>query len=179
MSKGPVYLAVLVCLLSPVALQAQDQVQSGPRYFVGVHGGFDFSDGNVDNKRFGVQGSIPIVWLLTADPVFSYLYSFPDDPTGVFGGSAWETYFTVRVHPFGYDSFLSLGYGFTVVHASLHTKDHTFSDSDTDGTDVGVIGLTYPKGWVRPFAEMYLVDLLERQSAVGGHLLFGVNLRVN
>jgi hypothetical protein len=70
-----------------------------------------------------------------------------------------------------------VGYGFTLVHASLRTTDGTFSDSDTDGTDIGVIGLTLPKGRVRPFAELYLIDLLERNSA-GGHLLFGLNLRI-
>lgn len=178
MSRRSACVALLVSLLSPYIAAAQDHEQAQPHVFVGVHGGFNFTNGDVEDERFGVQGSIPLVWLLTADPVFSYLYNFPDDPTGVYGGSAWETYFTVRVHPLGNDSFLSLGYGFTIVHASIHTKDQTFSDSDTDGTDVGVIGLTYPKGSVRPFAEMYLVDLLERRSAVGGHLLFGVNLRV-
>jgi hypothetical protein len=178
MSKLSAFIALLVCLSSPALAWAQAEPATHPPLLVGVHGGFNFSDGNVDDERLGVQGSIPLVWRLTVDPVFSYLYNFPDDPTGVYGGSAWEAYFTLRVHPFGYDSFLSLGYGFTVAHASLHTKDQTFSDSDTDGTDVGVIGLTYPKGRLRPFAEMYLVDLLERQSAVGGHLLFGVNLRI-
>ena len=146
MSKLSACIALLVCLSSPAPARAQAEPATRPPLLVGVHGGFDFGEGDIHDERFGVQGSIPLVWRLTVDPVFSYLYNFPDDPTGVFGGSAWETYFTLRVHPFGYDSFLSLGYGFTVVHASLHTKDHTFSDSNTDGTDVGVIGLTYPKG---------------------------------
>jgi hypothetical protein len=66
----------------------------------------------------------------------------------------------------------------TVVHASLSSAEFDFSDSETDATDVGVVGVTLPKGKVRPFAEVYLVDLLERRSAVGGHLLFGVNLRL-
>lgn len=72
-----------------------------------------------------------------------------------------------------------MGYGFILVHASLHTTDGILSDTDTDGTDIGVIGLTLPKGRVRPFAEVYLIDLLERLSAVSGHLLFGVNLTIS
>jgi len=165
--------AVLVVLASPIGARAQTLAH----YQVGVHGGFNFSNGDVADKRIGVQGSIPVVWKLTLDPVFSYIYDYPDDPTGFFEGSAWEGYLTVRVHPIGNDSFLSLGYGLTLVHASLRATDGTFSESDTDATDVGVIGLTLPKGRFRPFAEVYLVDLLERRSAVGGHLLFGVNLR--
>jgi hypothetical protein len=85
-----------------------------------------------------------------SNPAFSYIYDFPDDPTGTFEGSAWETYLTT---------------------------DGAFSDSDSDATDVGVISLTLPKGRVRPFADFYLVDLLERGS-VGAHLLFGVDLLV-
>ena len=176
MSGSSVCVALLVSLLSPALAQAQ----AGPpgHYLVGVHGGFNFSDGNIDDERIGVQGSIPVVWRLTLDPAFSYLYNYPDDPTGFFKGSAWETYLTVRVHPLGNDSFFSVGYGFTLAHASLRTADGAFSDSDTDATDIGVIGLSFPKGRVRPFADLYLIDLLERRRAVGGHLLFGVNLRI-
>jgi len=169
--------AMLVFLLSPPVVAAQIQARTEPHFLVGVHGGFNFTHGSVDDKRFGVQGSIPYIWRLTIDPVFSYVYHF-DDPSGVYRGSQWQTYLTVRVHPLGNDSFLSVGYGFTLVRTSLHTRDHTFSQSDFGGTDVGVIGLTYPKGRVRPFADMYLVDLLERENPVGGHLLFGVNLRI-
>jgi hypothetical protein len=71
-----------------------------------------------------------------------------------------------------------VGYGLTWVHATLRAPEFDISESDSDATDVGVVALTLPKGRVRPFAEMYLVDLLERKSAVGGHLLFGVNLRI-
>ncbi|HEY7636137.1 MAG TPA: hypothetical protein VH763_11360 [Gemmatimonadales bacterium] len=53
----------------------------------------------MDDERIGVQGSIPLGWRLTLNPAFSYLYNYPDDPTGFFEGSAWETYFTLRVQP--------------------------------------------------------------------------------
>jgi hypothetical protein len=153
------------------------EAQAPARLQVGLHGGFDFGEGDVEDERVGVQASIPLFWLLTANPAFSYLYNWPDDPTGFFEGSAWQGYLTVRVHPFGGDSFLGVGYGFTLAYASLRSADGIISDSDTDATDVGVIALSLPSGRVRPFAELYLIDLLERRSAVGANLLFGVNLR--
>jgi hypothetical protein len=174
MSRSFGFVALLVSLLVPAAARGQARAH----FQVGVHGGFNFTNGSVEDERLGIQGSIPVVWRLTLNPAFSYLYNYPDDPTGFYEGSAWETYFTLRVHPLGNDSFLSVGYGFTLVHASLRTSDGSFDDSDTDGTDVGVIALSLPQGRVRPFAEVYLIDLLERQSAVGGHLLFGLNLRI-
>jgi hypothetical protein len=166
---GCVVLLALLLIGSTVVAQTRSPFQ------VGVHGGFDFSDGEVDNERIGLQASVPVVWRLTVNPVFSYLYNFPGDPTGFFEGSAWEGYLTLRVHPY---SFVALGYGITLIHASLSIPSLGLSDSETDATDVGVIALTYPRGRVRPFAEVYLVDLLERRGAVGGHLLFGVNLRI-
>ena len=166
-------LEVLVLVL-PAVLAAQ----TPGHVRLGVHGGFDLSDGEVEQGRVGVQGAVPIGWLLTLNPAASYIYDFPDDPTGTFEGSAWETYLTLRVQPFGLDSWLGLGYGLTYAHASVHTKDGAFSGSDSDATDVGVIALTLPKGRVRPFADFYLIDLLERQASVGAHLLFGVNLLV-
>jgi hypothetical protein len=171
---------IIACaiLLGAALLPFRATAQSRGHFQAGVHGGFDFTEGEIDGERIGLQGSIPVHRLVTIDPVFSYLYNYPDDPTGFFEGSAWQGYLTVRVHPFGAASFLGLGYGLTLAHASLRTSDGTFSDSDSDATDVGVIGLTLPAGRFRPFAEVYLVDLLERQSAVGGNLLFGVNLRI-
>lgn len=166
-------LAALLGLFPPAAAAAQGR----PPLQVGVHAGFDFTNGGTENPRIGVQGSIPLRWRLTLDPTFSYLYDFPDDPTGTVDGSAWQGYLTVRVHPFG-DDFLSLGYGLTLAHASVRGTDGSFSGSNTDATDVAVLGLTLPAGRLRPFAEVYAIDLLERRSAVGGHLLAGVNLRL-
>lgn len=108
--------------------------QTRPSFQAGAHGGFDFTEGEVDNERLGVQASVPVGWLLTLDPVFSYLYNFPGDPTDTFEGSAWQGYLTLRVHPW---SFLALGYGMTVIHASLSSAEFDFSDSETDATDVG------------------------------------------
>lgn len=165
-------------LLSSLLLTSSAMAQTRTPFQAGVHWGFNFSDGEVDDERIGLQASVPVVWRLTINPVFSYLYNFPGDPSGFFEGSAWQGYLTLRVHPFGKDPFLALGYGITLAHASLRIPDLGVSDSETDATDVGVIAVTLPKGRVRPFAEVYLVDLLERRAAVGGNLLVGANLRI-
>jgi hypothetical protein len=168
-------LALVVLALVPPAVLA---AQTPGHVRLGLHGGFNLSNGEVEQGRLGIQGAVPIAWLLTVNPAVSYIYDFPDDPTGTFEGSAWETYLTLRVQPFGLDSWLGLGYGLTYAHLSVHTKDGTFSDSAGDATDVGVIALTLPKGRVRPFADFYLIGLLERRASVGAHLLFGANLLV-
>jgi hypothetical protein len=162
---------VLAALLKPnwAASQTPDRVN------LGIHGGFNFSDGAVDDERIGIQASVPVIWRLTLDPAVGYFYNFPDDPSGFLEGSAWEAYLTLRVHPFGANSWLGLGYGLTFAHATLEAANGAFSDSDSDATDVGVVSLTLPKGRFRPFADVYFIDLLERNAAVGGHLIFGLN----
>ena len=169
-------LAALLTLLPPA--QAAAQLRPPP-YQVGVHAGVRLHqrrDRQPPDRRPGLDPS-PLA--PHAQPgVQLPLRLPPDDPTGTVDGSAWQGYLTVRVHPFGPESFLSLGYGLTVVHASVHATDGSFSGSDTDATDVAVLGVTLPKGRVRPFTEVYALDLLERRSAVGGHLLAGVNVRL-
>ncbi len=165
-------------LLGGLLLTSSAMAQTRTPFQAGVHWGFNFSDGEVDDERIGLQASVPLVWRLTINPVFSYLYNFPGDPTGFFEGSGWQGYLTLRVHPFGNNPFLALGYGITLAHLSIRIPELGVSDSDTDATDVGVIAVTLPKGRVRPFAEVYLVDLLERRGAVGGNLLIGANLRI-
>jgi hypothetical protein len=162
-------------LLAALLVPTRAAGQTPDRVNLGIHGGFNFSDGAVDDERIGIQGSVPMIWLLTVDPALGYFYNFPGDPSGFLEGSAWEAYLTVRVHPFGTNSWLGLGYGLTFAHATLKAANGAFSDSDSDATDVGVVSLTLPKGRFRPFADLYLIDLLERRSAVGGHLLFGLN----
>jgi hypothetical protein len=171
------FISIRVALLGALLFSISTAEAQAARFQVGLHGGFDLSDGDVEGERVGVQASIPLVWLLTANPVFGYLYNWPEHPRDFFEGSAWQSYLTVRVHPFGSDSFLGVGYGFTLAYVSLRTTTGTYSDSDTDATDVAVIALTLPTWRVRPFAELYLIDLLEH-SSVGANLLFGLNLRI-
>ena len=124
-------------LLSSIAV---DQIRT--HFQAGLHWGFNVSDGEVDDERIGLQASVPLVWRLTINPVYSYLYNFPGDPTGFLEGSGWQGYLTLRVHPFGNNPFLALGYGITLAHLSVRIPDLGVSDSDTDATDVGVIAVT-------------------------------------
>jgi hypothetical protein len=171
MPRACLVAVVLAAVLAPTWAAGQ----ASNRVSLGIHGGFNFSDGAVEDERIGIQGSVPVIWRLSLNPAFGYFYNFPGDPSGFLEGSAWEAYLTARVHPFGTNSWLGLGYGLTFAHASVEAADGAFSDSDSDATDVGVVSVTLPKGRVRPFAEVYFIDLLERSSAVGGHLLFGLN----
>jgi hypothetical protein len=82
MSRSLACAVLLVNLLAPSSARAQARAP----FQVGVHGGFNFTNGSVEDERIGVQGSIPLVWRLTLDPAFSYLYNYPDDPTGFFEG---------------------------------------------------------------------------------------------
>ncbi len=64
MSKSFACVALWLSLLVPASAQAQARAH----FQVGVHGGFNFTEGSVDDERLGVQGSIPVVWRLTAQP---------------------------------------------------------------------------------------------------------------
>ena len=50
--------------------------------------------------------------------------------------------------------------------------------SGSNFTDAIVLGLEAPTPYVRPFADLYLVDILDRESAVGVNLLMGVQVRL-
>jgi len=41
-----------------------------------------------------------------------------------------------------------------------------------------VLGLEAPTPYVRPFADVYLIDILDRESAVGVNLLMGIQIRL-
>ena len=129
-------------VLGGLLLTSSAVAQIRTPFQAGLHRGFNVSDGEVDDERIGLQASVPLVWRLTINPVYSYLYNFPGDPTGFLEGSGWQGYLTLRVHPFGNNPFLALGYGITLAHLSVRIPDLGVSDSDTDATDVGVIAVT-------------------------------------
>lgn len=162
----------VVLLSHPAPVAAQLEVSD---VAVGAHWGFDFSDGAVEDERLGVGVTVPFYGPVEAVAEFSWIYDFLDapDPIDIF---AWEAYATVRVRPFGRGTFLALGYGLTYARVSISESITGMSESNSDWTDVGVIAVEWPRGRIRPFGELYLIDLLERQAAVGGHALFGINV---
>jgi hypothetical protein len=66
----------------------------------------------------------------------------------------------------------------TAIRLSAEEQATGISDSRTEWTDVGVVGIEFPGGLLRPFADVYLVDILDRESSVGGVLLLGFNLGI-
>ena len=174
---------VLLCI-SLIVTPARAQVEIS-QVEIGAHFGFNFSNGEIEHERVGLQTIVPILGPVELAPVFSYIYNFNfidyiynffDDPTGRFTGSAWEGYLTARVRPFGRGSFWALGYGFTVAHASLSDRSSGRSWSDTEFTDLVVVALELPDWSIRPMVELYLISILDREGGVGAHALFGVNV---
>jgi hypothetical protein len=143
---------------------------------VGAHYGANLSDGHWDDERFGAQGSVHIVGPLETAAAFSV---FSDWPGAVgFTGSAWQAYWTARVRPRGPWSFASAGYGFVLLHGSLRSTSTTFRQSASTFTDAIVLGLEAPIPRIRPFADLYLIDILDRESGVGVNILLGVQFLV-
>jgi hypothetical protein len=164
--------ALVTCQLT-VLRAAEGQVRLAD-IEAGVHFGFNFSNGEIEDERLGLGAIVPVLGPIELTATFSYRYNFLNDPSMESSGSAWQSYFTARVRPFGRGSFAALGYGLTVSHISVsHPTQGT--RSNTEVTDVIVIGLELPLWWIRPFGELYLIDILDRESAVGGNALFGLN----
>lgn len=164
--------ALLVCsLAAPPAAHGQVRLAD---IEAGLHFGFNFSDGEIDDERLGLGVVVPVLGPIELAAAFSYFYNYLNEPASQYTGSAWQGYFTARIRPFGRGSFAALGYGVTVLHASA-THVSGASASDTEVTDVIVIGLELPLWWVRPFGELYLIDILDREAAVGGNALFGLS----
>ncbi len=165
--------ALLVPLVSPSNAEAQVRLLG---ISVGAHFGFEFSDDDIDQERVGVQAVIPVFGAVELTPAIGYLTNFPD--VSGFSGNAWQVFLAARVRPPGPASFLSIGYGMTAIRLSAEEQATGISDSRTEWTDVGVVGIEFPGGLLRPFADVYLIDILDRESSVGGVLLLGFNLGI-
>ena len=143
---------------------------------VGAHYGVNLSDGHWEDERLGAQASVHIVGPLETAGAFSVLTAWPG-ATG-FTGSAWQAYWTMRVRPRGPWSFASVGYGFVLLHSSLRNTSLQLDTAGSDFTDAIVLGLEAPIPHVHPFADLYLIDILDRESAVGVNLLMGIQIPV-
>ena len=162
---------LLFGLVPPVACTAGAQTAR-----VGAHYGVNLSDGHWEDERLGAQASVHIVGPLETAGAFSVLTAWPG-ATG-FTGSAWQAYWTMRVRPRGPLSFASVGYGFVLLHSSLRNASLGLDTAGSDFTDAIVLGLEAPTPHVRPFADLYLIDILDRESAVGVNLLMGIQIPV-
>ena len=143
---------------------------------VGAHYGVNLSNGHWEDERLGAQASLHIIGPLETAGAFSVFTDWPG--AAGFTGSAWQAYWTMRVRPRGTWSIASLGYGFILIHSSLRDASLQLETSGSNFTDAIVLGLEAPTPFVRPFANLYLVDILDRESAVGVNLLMGVQVRL-
>jgi len=143
---------------------------------VGAHYGVNLSDGHWDDERLGAQASVHMIGPLETAGALSVFTNWPG-ATG-FTGSAWQAYWTIRVRPRGSASFASVGYGFILIHSSLRNASLQLDTSGSNFTDAIVLGLEAPTPYVRPFSDLYLIDILDRESAVGVNLLMGVQIRL-
>ena len=143
---------------------------------VGAHYGVNLSNGHWEDERLGLQASVHIAGPLETAGAFSLFTDWPG--ASGFTGSAWQAYWTVRARPRGPWSFASAGYGFVLIHSSLRNASLRLDTSGSTFTDAIVLGLEAPTPYVRPFVDLYLIDILDRESAVGVNLLMGFQVHV-
>ncbi|MCG8604097.1 hypothetical protein MJD09_03740 [bacterium] len=172
-SLRTIYACILICCLSlliPLNGIAQDWPS---RLELGVLYGVTLDNGEFEDERIGLQATLGLWGPVEIAPAVSYFTNYPDLGSQ-FSGTAWQGYLTARVRLFGPGFPAALGYGITFARQSLKQSPSGVSSSLTDATDVAVVSLQVP-GWrVRPFVDLYLLDIFERKSAVTGNLLGGV-----
>jgi hypothetical protein len=160
------------CVMLTLALVCAARGTSAQAARVGAHYGVNLSNGHWEDHRLGAQGALRVIGPVEIAGGISVFTDWPG-VTGV-SGTAWQGYGTVRARPGGRWAFVSAGYGFVLAHASLQQGTVTISDSQF--TDAVVVGLEAPLPYVRPFGDLYLVSILDRESAVGVNLLLGLQV---
>ena len=145
---------------------------------VGIYFGFRFTEGFIDQERLGGQVVVPFFGPVEFVGSFGVFTNFPGAEGGAeeFSGTAWEAFLTVGARPLGRHSALILGYGLVIAHSSIDSTGFGVGGSSTETSDAGLIGVEVPLKRVRPFSYLYLVNLLNRGSAVGGFWLLGLNV---
>ena len=85
---------------------------------------------------------------------------------------------TLRVRPFSRGWLPVVGYGLTAHYARADNAGRDLSVSNLDLTDTAVLAFAGPRWRIRPYAELYLVNILRRAGQIGGHLFFGLSVVV-
>jgi hypothetical protein len=168
-ARSPILAAALAFALAPVAVAQTVRL--------GAHYGVDLTQGHWEQERLGVQGEVRVLGPLAMSGAFSAYLNYPGSP--VVTGSAWQFHANARLRAPGMWSFASVGYGFVVLHQSLQAYPQpgtTIRASDSQITDTAVFGLEAPLRYVRPFADLYLMYLLDHRGQVGVNLLMGLQV---
>ena len=166
---------VVLCLAVAAApAAAQDAPES---LALGVRGGIEFHRGGPGEKHVGVQAWIPLRDRLEVVPALDFLYEFPDDPLDAWNGQAWQTYVTLRVRPFNRGWLPAIGYGLNARYARADNAERSLSVSSLDVTDTMVFAFG-PRWRIRPFADVYVVNVLRRAGQAGVHVFFGLSAGV-
>ncbi len=164
---------VVLCLAAAAApAAAQDPAGS---LALGVRGGIEIHRGEAGEKHVGVQAWIPLRDRLDVVPALDLLYQFPGDPLGAWSGRAWQTYVTLRVRPFNQGWLPTVGYGLNARYAQANNAGRSLSVSSLDVTDTVVFAFAGPRWRIRPFAEVYVLNVLRRADHAGVHVFLGLS----
>ena len=169
--------AVLVAGRSPAVAQGIFS-----RISVGSHAGVSLDDGRIDRERVGGHVSFSLIGRLE----FWAGLNAETNPLsfgtieGTVSSAVTQGLFTARVRPFGTTGLASLlytGYGLTFRRVSLSggVEDGT---TTTEWTDLALLGVELPVGRIRPFAELQVIDIFDREETAVANLYFGVNFKL-
>ena len=86
-----------------------------------------------------------------------------------------QTYVTLRVRPFNQNWLPAVGYGLNARYAKADNARRSLSLSSLDVTDTLVFAFAGPRWRIRPYAELYVVNVLRRAGQPGGHVFFGLS----
>ena len=166
----------LLCLAVTASPLVAQQVSRPLR--IGIRGGAEIHRGGWGPEHVGLQAWIPLRDRLVVVPALDLLHEFPDDPLGAWSGRAWRAYLTIRGRPFRRGWLPDVGYGLTVYYVHADNAGRSLKVSNLDLTDTAVFALPGPRWRIRPYAELYLVNILRRAGQIGGHLFFGLSVAV-
>jgi hypothetical protein len=161
----------LLCALSLATKPAAGQTAR-----VGMHYGAAVRNGEIQDDRLGVQASVHLLGPLETGAAFSVFVGWPG--VDLYTGSAWHGYWSLRVRPSGVWSMVSAGYGLAVTHEATTDTRLGTSTSYTYVYDAFTLGLEAPTPYVRPFADLYLLRILDRSGSVGVNVLVGLQVVV-
>ncbi len=159
-------LPLSVGLALSLAVAATDVgAQSGERPLeIGLRGGVEVHRGGLGHEHLGLSAWIPVRDAFHVVPALDLLGDFPADPLGAWTGKAWYGYLTLRTRPFGRGWLPVVGYGLAARYARADNPGRSLSQSSLELTDTIVFSASGPRWPVRPFADVYLVNILNRSG---------------